>query len=201
MDVAHGLGVVSASDAVFVEACDVELGRGRLLHRVDKGVKRAVSLGADFVFLALVNDVGVAQNALLAFRSGRALQVGFDQFLDFERACKADPFLFKDFLDFFRLKLALGLVGRVLYRRSDDRMHGLGRLDSKVAFQNKGRSALSALRVDSDDAFILAADVVRVNRKVGNIPNGVFVHLCAGGHSLADRVLVASAKGCVDKLA
>ena len=99
------------------------------------------------------------------------------------------------------LKLALGLVGCVLDCRTDNRMHRLRRLDSKVAFQDKGRSALSALRIDADDSFVLAADVVRVDGQIRNVPNGVVGHRRAGSHSLADRVLMASAKGCVNKLA
>ena len=93
---------------------------------------------------------------------------------------------------------ALFLTSR-LHHRTEFGVHGFGHFKA-VFLHDERRAALAGLAVDADNRLVLAPDIGRVNRQIGNFPMvGVrFVHI---GFSLVDCVLVRTRKCGKDQFA
>ena len=73
-------------------------------------------------------------------------------------------------------------------------MHSLGRVDFKIMLQNICDAAFSRLAVDTDQFFIFAPDIRRVDMQIRNFPLDMeqFLRLRQTVDSLADRVLMGA---------
>ncbi len=102
--------------------------------------------------------------------------------------------------DVGRIQFAPRLVRHPLHGLGEVRLHALGKLQALVLFQHPGEAALAGLRVDADHRLVIAAEVSRVDRQVGNAPVLV-VLLLVRLEPLLDRVLVAAGKRGEDQFA
>ncbi|KPC76802.1 hypothetical protein ADL26_04895, partial [Thermoactinomyces vulgaris] len=87
-------------------------------------------------------------------------------------------------------------------------LHPARQVQLVVVLQDVGDTALAGLRVDPDDGFVGAADVLRVDRQVRHGPLDVVHALALGGRvglhgveALLDGVLVGAGEGGVDQVA
>ncbi len=98
--------------------------------------------------------------------------------------------------------------GHLVAARVGDRLHLLGEVDLQPARQLEvvlglhqvGDAALARLRVDADDRLVGPADVHRVDRQVGDVPE-LRLRALLRVHALLDRVLVRARERRVDELA
>ena len=119
-----------------------------------------------------------------------------------------------------RLDLLAGLVGDLLDHLGELDLEKARHVDAVVALQDVGDAAFARLAVDADDRLVAAAEVGRVDRQVGHLPDlavrgferlealvdGVLVRAREGGeHQVAaigmarmDRQLVAVFDGLAD---
>ena len=99
-------------------------------------------------------------------------------------------------------------VGRRQFLAGDvhHALHDLAELDLQAArqfepvfaFEQVGDAALARLAVDADHGLVAAAQVLRVDRQVGHVPD---VAVLARGEGLLDRVLVRAGERGVDQVA
>ena len=93
-----------------------------------------------------------------------------------------------------------------LPRRVHHGLHHLAELDLQparqlqpvLALQQVGDAALARLAVDADHGLVAAAQVLRIDRQVGHVPDVAFL---ARGEGLLDRVLVRAGERGVDQVA
>src|SRR5690625_4275859 len=97
-------------------------------------------------------------------------------------------------------ELPAGLVRDVLYHLAEGDLQGTRQLQSLVLLQYPGYAALAGLAVDPDHGFVGAADVGRIDRQIGDVPE-VVVTLLARRETLLDGVLVGAGEGGEDQVA
>ena len=98
------------------------------------------------------------------------------------------------------VEFAAGAVGQRLHHLRKVRLHPLGQLVALVLLQHPGDAALARLRIDTDHRFIVAAQILGVDRQIGHVPDEVVARFLRG-EALLDRVLMAAGKGGEDQFA
>ena len=80
-------------------------------------------------------------------------------------------------------------------------MHSFWRNNSVIFFENISSTAFSTLTVNSDNAFVLSSNIMRIDCQIWHIPNSIFCHINTRSHSFANCILMRTRKSCENKFA
>ena len=158
-----------------METCNVKERSWCLLHSTNKGIQRSVSVCSNCITLAFPF---YGCHACYLFRSIRTtfpFYMTFCNFKNIEWIFCMNPLLCKNIINFCRTKLPLQFVCISLYNSTYNRMHCLWSNNTKLCFENINCSALSTLTVNADNVVVFTANIMRVNRKIWNIPHRSFI--------------------------
>ena len=109
----------------------------------------------------------------------------------------------KEVLDLGGLQLTAQSIRLFLYDLAEGDLETTRHIELESALDDPGDTALARLAVDTDDGLVSAADILRVERKVGDLPACVVVAavLLAQVEALLDGVLVTARESAHDELA
>ena len=112
----------------------------------------------------------------------------------FKRSFHIDERIVEHLEQFGGIQFIAFCIGIFLYGSADFRVHSLGRVDFKIMLQNVCDAALSRLAVDTDQLFVFAPDIRRVDMQVRHFPLDMeqFLRLRQTVDSLADRILMGT---------
>ena len=163
-----------------------------LLEGVTDGIEAAVARRGD----------GDNVLAVLHFHDGGdAVLLLVVHLADVEAAAGAQEPIAEELEELLWFEFLVLLVRDVLGKGAHRLAHFGGELDVVALFEDVPHAALARLRVDADDVRIVdAADVARVDGKIGNIPHAAAV-LGAPVHALGDGVLMGARERREDELA
>ena len=151
-----------------VEHVDVDSDRAEC---VDERRERAVAGADDLGLLAVDLDGGLD-------RVGAAVGLGGDDPLadPLQRAHRCQVLVGEDVPHLLRRDLAALAVGDLLDHLGELDLQPARQVQAVVGLHDVGDAALAGLRVDPDDGLVGAADVLRVDRQVRDLPQQV-VHI------------------------
>ena len=101
-------------------------------------------------------------------------------------------------MDAFAADLATDRLALALHHLRQLDLHPAWQSQTVVPLHDEGDTALAGLAVDTNDGLVVASQVARVDRQVGDLPGFV---LALTVQALANRVLMTARERRVDKLA
>ena len=191
LDIGRGLGVGPGRHGVLGIVVDVDLEAQILLQAVDKGSDRTVPLAGHRVRPAV--DVELHRD-LRTIRIGRGLVTQ-----ELHRSIGREVGAFKGLPHVVGADLGPGILGNGL--------NGLGELDLQAAWQNHAvlalhdirDAALARLAIDAHHGLVGPADVLGIDRQVGDAPHRII--LGQRGETLLDGVLMRAGERGIDQIA
>ncbi|MCO5611506.1 hypothetical protein L7F22_065759 [Adiantum nelumboides] len=200
LDVGRGAGVVTAAHRVLVvvEHAHVEADAGQ---RVDERRDRAVAAAGDLVQVGLDAHGGDDLVGALAVAGQPVAD-------ELERGLAVEVLDVEGVAHRLGLDLAALGVGELLDDVAELDLQPARQVELVLGLHDVGDAALAGLAVDPDDGLVGAADVLRVDRQVRDLPrvvgDGVTGRGGVGLHrreALVDRVLVGAGERGVDQVA
>ena len=165
------------------------------LERVDEGVDRAVAMALDGALRAVVHDLGGELPALggVGLGQGAVADEG-------ERPGRRQILALERVPDRGAGDLLAGAVGHLLDDAAELDLQLARQVEAVVGLQHIGDAALARLAVDADHRLVAAAQVLRIDRQIGHLPDAA-VAAAHRRHALLDRVLVRAREGGEHQLA
>src|SRR5699024_8437101 len=208
-DVAGSLSVITSGTRVLAVLQNLEVNT-QLFQSIGIRRDRAVALSKDLGFLTVVDHGGVNRGIFIVAISIIDLKGSY-----FQRSGALQVLLVEDIPHVLGVDLAAFGIGDLLHHVGKFWLHGAWHLDAVVGLHDVGNATLAGLGVNANDGFVVAANILRVNGQVRNLPGGIaqfFVgDIGVGGtrtyrisqsiHALVDGILVRAGERGKDQVA
>src|SRR5699024_7661423 len=166
-DVAGSLSVITSGTRVLAVLQTLEVNLQRCQSIGIRG-DRAVALSKDLGFLAVVDHRGVNRGIFIVAISVIDLKGRY-----FQRSGALQVLLVEDIPHALGVDLAAFGIRALLHHVRRFLLPGAWHLDAVVGLHHVGNVTLAGLGVHANDCLVVAANILRVNGQVRNLPGGI----------------------------
>ena len=194
LDIGCRLRVGAAAHRMLAVVHDGEDNAAFATQGIDKGGDRSIADPLDLALGAVDPDAG--GDPAFVRRAGLGEQAVIDE----RDPVRAQIGLLEQSPDVGAGQFLAGAVGNLLHDLAELDLQGARQVEPVIGLEHIGDAALAGLAVDPDHRLVGAAEILRVDRQVGDLPQTV-IALFERLEALLDRVLMRAGKGRVDQFA